>query len=222
MFQLNESGQSPQSHSAATLTSAAVLAAALDALPLPLIIVDAEMHVLHANAAADGLTAPGRSGLIVSRAGAGGTHLRAHHRDDNAALRRLVAKAAGGEPGGAVRVRRHHDDCLEEATLAVQVGPASTHLTMGKEPVKAVAMISARELARPSRGEAAILSDLYGLTRAEADVAGALAGGITAEEVAHARQVSLDTIRAQVRTVLRKTNAANLRDLERIVALVSA
>lgn len=93
---------------------------------------------------------------------------------------------------------------------------------MGNKPATAVAMISARELARPLRGAAAKLSDLYGLTHAEADVAGALSGGITAEEVARARQVSLDTIRTQVRTVLRKTNAANLRDLERIVALVSA
>ncbi len=67
-----------------------------------------------------------------------------------------------------------------------------------------------------------MLSDLYGLTRAEAEVAGALAGGVTAEQVARARHVSLDTIRTQVRTVLRKTNAANLRDFERIVALVLA
>jgi DNA-binding NarL/FixJ family response regulator len=45
---------------------------------------------------------------------------------------------------------------------------------------------------------------------------------VTAEEAARARRVSLDTVRTQVRTVLRKTNAANLRDLERILAVISA
>ncbi len=203
--------------------AAAVLAAALDALPLPVIIVDAELQVLHINAAASELTAAGRSGLTVSQAGPGGMRLRARHRDDNATLQRLVAKAAGGEAGGAVRVRGHEADCPEEATLAVQVGPVPMHFAIPADAAdEGVAMICARELARPSRVEAAVLGDLYGLTRAEADVAGALAGGVTAEEVARTRRVALDTIRAQVRAVLRKTNAANLRDFERISALVAA
>lgn len=197
--------------------------AALDALPLPVLIVNATMQVLHANAAAGELTAPGRSGLTVSRAGLGGTHLSARHRDDNAALRRLVARAAAGGAGGALRVRGRHDDVPEEATLAVQVGPVpARYITQGTGLAKDFAMIATRELARPSRVEEAVLCDLYGLTRAEAAVAGALVGGVTAEEVARTRNVSLDTIRTQVRTVLRKTNATNLRDFERIAALVSA
>lgn len=223
MLQLNDYRQSPQPPAATPFTSAAVLAAALNALPLPVIIVDAELQVLHINAVASELTTPGCSGLTVSRAGMGGARLRARHRDDDATLRRLVARAAAGEPGGAVRVREHQEDPLEEATLAVQVGPVPMHFAI---PVgvmaKGLAMISARELARPTRVEPAVLGDLYGLTRAEADVAGALAGGVTAEEVARTRNVALDTIRAQVRAVLRKTNAANLRDFERISALVSA
>jgi DNA-binding CsgD family transcriptional regulator len=36
------------------------------------------------------------------------------------------------------------------------------------------------------------------------------------------RHVSLETVRTQVRTVLRKTNAVNLRDFERILAVVAA
>jgi DNA-binding NarL/FixJ family response regulator len=82
--------------------------------------------------------------------------------------------------------------------------------------------VVARELAQPLQLRRGILSDLYGLTHAEAVVAVSLAGGRTAEDVARARQVSLDTVRTQVRTVLRKANAANLRDFERILALVSA
>ncbi|MGE0290656.1 MAG: PAS domain-containing protein, partial [Bradyrhizobium sp.] len=219
MLQLNEYRQSPQPPAATPFTSAAVLAAALNALPLPVIIVDAELQVLHINAAASELTTPGCSGLTVGQACMGGTYLRAQHRDDDARLRRLVARASAGEPGGAVRVREHHEDPLEEATLAVQVGPVPMHFAIPAGVMaKGLAMISARELARPTRVEQAVLGDLYGLTRAEADVAGALAGGVTAEEVARTRHVALDTIRAQVRAVLRKTNAANLRDFERISA----
>ncbi|HEY3846996.1 MAG TPA: LuxR C-terminal-related transcriptional regulator [Acetobacteraceae bacterium] len=80
----------------------------------------------------------------------------------------------------------------------------------------------ARELAQSPQLRPGLLSDLYGLTHAEAAVAASLGGGMTAEDVARRRQVSLDTVRTQVRTVLRKTNAANLRDLERILALVAA
>ncbi len=223
MLQLNEYRQPPQLPAAMPFTSAAVLASALDVLPLAVILVDGDMQILHTNAAAGELTASDRSGLTVSRTGVGGTLLRARHRDDNAMLRCLAARAAAGEPGGALRVREHHADPPDAATLAVQVGPVPSHLPIpGDHLAKGFAMISARELARPSHGEAAVLSDLYGLTRAEADVAGALAGGVTAEEVARTRQVSLDTIRAQVRAVLRKTNAINLRHFERIAALVSA
>jgi DNA-binding NarL/FixJ family response regulator len=85
-----------------------------------------------------------------------------------------------------------------------------------------MAMVVVRELAKPAAAGKRQLIDLYGLTSAEAAVAAALAGGIRAEDVARARRVSLDTVRAQVRNLLRKTNATNLRDLERIIALVSA
>ena len=63
---------------------------------------------------------------------------------------------------------------------------------------------------------------MFGLSVAEAAVAVALLGGRTAEDVARLRQVSLDTIRSQIRTVLRKSEAANLRDFERIGAMLGS
>jgi DNA-binding CsgD family transcriptional regulator len=83
------------------------------------------------------------------------------------------------------------------------------------------AMIVARDLAALSVPSLKLMSDLYGLTRAEAEVAVALAGAATAEDVARARRVSLETVRSQVRSILGKTNAASLRDLERLLALDS-
>ncbi|WP_270936320.1 LuxR C-terminal-related transcriptional regulator, partial [Falsiroseomonas oryzae] len=63
-----------------------------------------------------------------------------------------------------------------------------------------------------------LLRELFGLTAAEAEVARALAGGATKAEVAGARGLRETTVRTQVRSVLAKTGAANLRDLERMLA----
>ena len=197
----------------------AISTAALDALPACVIVVDGTMRVVHANAAGADLTSPGRSGLTISRAAFGGMQLSARHRDDNDALRRLIVRTVAGGSGGVLRIRARSDDVPEEATLAVLVSQIPGHLmTSGA----GLAIIVAREMSRPERVPERMLSDLYSLTAAEAAVAGALAGGIKAEDVARERGVSLDTVRTQVRTVLRKTNAANLRDFERIVALLSA
>jgi DNA-binding CsgD family transcriptional regulator len=201
---------------------------ALDALSHCVIVVDAAMHVLHANSAAVALTAGSRSGLRIFAPGRGGLRLAARHRDDSRHLEHLVAAAAAGGSGGSLRVRAQPDDVSEMASLAVLVSPAPTRFAAGqsRQPLPGLAsgtaLVVARELARPLAVAPARLSDLYGLTHAEAAIAVSLAGGVTAEGVARGRQVSLDTVRSQVRTVLRKTNAANLRDFERILALVSA
>ncbi len=201
--------------------------AALDALSLCVIVVDASLQVLHANAAAATLCATAKAGLRMARAGGGPLRLSARHRDDNDALARLVTNVVRGGAGGAVRVRAV-DEVPDHASLAVLVSPAPARLA-AVAPDRAdpglppgVAMVLARQLSQTARIAPDLLCDLYGLTRAEASVAASLVGGVTAEDVARTRRVSLGTVRTQVRTVLRKTNAANLRDFERILALVSA
>jgi DNA-binding NarL/FixJ family response regulator len=124
-------------------------------------------------------------------------------------------------------LRAASDDVPDAASLAVMVSPAPARLAAMREEQRpglapGFALVMARELAQSPQLRPGLLSDLYGLTHAEAAVAASLGGGVTAEDVARRRQVSLDTVRTQVRTVLRKTNAANLRDLERILALVAA
>jgi DNA-binding CsgD family transcriptional regulator len=206
----------------------AVETTALDALSLCVIVVDAGMRVLHANSAAVALTAGSRAGLRIFAPARDGLRLAARHRDDSRHLEHLVAAAAAGGSGGSLRVRAQPDDVPETASLAVLVSPAPNRFATrqsGQLPpglASGTALVVARELAQPLAVAPARLSDLYGLTHAEAAIAVSLAGGVTAEDVARGRQVSLDTVRSQVRTVLRKTNAANLRDFERILALVSA
>jgi DNA-binding NarL/FixJ family response regulator len=202
--------------------------AALEAISVPVFVVDAGTRVLHANAAAAALAAGPQAGLRMVGTGAGdGIRLTARHRDDTRTLDVLVAGVIRGGAGGAMRVRAQPYDVPDMASLAVLVSPAPARLAGAQEQQRpglasGFALVVARELAQPLQLRRGLLSDLYGLTNAEAAVAVSLAGGRTAEDVARARQVSLDTVRTQVRTVLRKANAANLRDFERILALVSA
>lgn len=84
------------------------------------------------------------------------------------------------------------------------------------------AMIVARHLNHPSPPHPGLMCDLYGLTKAEAAVSLSFGGVATAEDVARTRCVSPETIRSQVKAILRKTNTSNLRDLERVIAISSA
>ncbi|MEP9351097.1 hypothetical protein [Xanthobacter sp. KR7-225] len=55
-----------------------------------------------------------------------------------------------------------------------------------------------------------------------AEVAVARTGGASAEDVARGRGVSLMTVRSQIRAILGKSEAENLRDFERTMATLGA
>jgi DNA-binding CsgD family transcriptional regulator len=152
--------------------------------------------------------------------------LSARHPNDQMMLRKLVAAVADGSAGGALRLRNADTEPAQHAPLADLVSPA---MRLSVSPacdecqvLPGTAMVVARHLRQTPLPPASLMSELYGLTRAEAEVALRFSGGATAEEVARMRQVSLETVRSQVKTILRKTNAANLRDLERVITISSA
>ncbi len=61
---------------------------------------------------------------------------------------------------------------------------------------------------------------LFGLTRAEVEVAVALCGGMSPQEIADARQVRISTVRTLLQRAQDKLGAGNLRDLVRLLALM--
>lgn len=201
-------------------------AAALDALAMGVLVVDAELRVWLANAAAEGLANGPAAALRLRRAtgaalAAGpGTVATPVFRGDGDALAALVRRtAAEGHSGGAIRLR----DADGEGALAVLVMPLPRRLAGTAEDgfgrVTGRALLLLRPVdgrSQPPRVE--LLHDLFGLTRAEAEVARALLGGNTKRAVAAMRGVGETTIRAQVRAVLEKTGSTNLRDLERLLA----
>jgi DNA-binding CsgD family transcriptional regulator len=197
--------------------------AALDALATAVVVVDAELRVVVANAAAEAIAA-NRLGLSIvpQKVGPGPRSrvLTALHHEDQRALNALVcATALGGSPGGGMRVR----DASHTPTLATLVSPLPRRLSEGtgglSGRVPGQALVLLRDLrAACLAPDPALLRRLFGLTLAEAEVACALYGGATKSAVAATRGLKESTIKSQVDSILLKTGTANLRDLERLLA----
>lgn len=199
--------------------------AAFESIPGAALVVDAELNVLFANSTAE-CTLSRRGLPIAIKSASHADHsprLVINARDKSAQLRSFVENAAHGGSGGALRLELDsgEDDRIDQ--LAVFVSPQPPQFAA--QPVEfgetAPVMILITELSRQSAPKPSLLSDLFGLSIAEGAVALALLGGQTAETVARERDVSLETVRSQIRTVLRKTDATNLRDFERIGALLT-
>ncbi|MGV3492000.1 MAG: hypothetical protein ACO1OG_11830 [Devosia sp.] len=206
--------------------SARVGYSAFEALPGNAIVVDHDLSVLFANSAAERTL--GKRGLPVSMVAVStghtsGTKLLVSNRTKANRLRELVQDAAHGGSGGALRIELDTDEDDRVGQLAVLVSPSPSQFAPEEagHGTQLPVLILISELSRPSAPKPSLLSDLFGLSAAEGAVALALLGGQTAESVARERDVSLETVRSQIRTVLRKTDATNLRDFERIGALLT-
>ena len=214
---------------AAQDTSLRMTVGTLDALPTSLVIVDAGSRVHFANAASRrALSRPG-SGLAMLASGPriqeGGTHLTALHRDDARALRQLVTSVAQGGAGGSLRIRPRDDGGDLSPMQAALISPVPTSILIDADPAmrqaEGLALVVIEDLMRRASPSATMLCDLFGLSPTEAEVAIRLIGGTSAEDVAQRRAVSLDTVRNQIRAILRKSDVANLRDLERVLATLA-
>jgi DNA-binding CsgD family transcriptional regulator len=204
-------------------SEAAAGLAALDGMPTAALVVDAEMRVLVANLAAEALAAKG-AGLALQREvglGRGAAVVaRARRHADGAVLASLVrATALGGSAGGAVRLQDTADATAVVALVAPLPKRLSDKPAGGVGRVAGRALILLRDLAAaPPLPTVGLLREVFGLTRAEAEVARGLAGGNTKKAVAAGRGSRESTVRTHVRAVLEKTGAANLRELERLLA----
>ena len=191
--------------------------AALDALPVGMVVASGEGRVLFANRAAERLAATTGAFALAANGGTRGVaRLVPRHRAGAARLAMLVAAvAAGRSAGGAVPLRRPD----ERSLVAAVVMPLPARLADGGGgAARGLALVILRDLARPAAPDGTTLADLFGLTPAEAAVTRALAGGTTTETAALALGLSPATVRNHVRAVLEKTGAAGLRDLERLLA----
>lgn len=213
------------------LGASAAGAGALDASPVAAFVADAASRVLYANAAAERLAAA-EDGVRFARAGprpGAPVHLAATGAHARAALTALVRAAAlRGAPATGLRLARAAGSA--SPPLAALVAPLPARLVppgradragLWTGGVARLALVLVRDPCAPAPPPA-LLAGWFGLTPAEAATAHAMAGGVTAEAVAALRGVGLDTVRTQLRSVLGKTGAVNLRDLERLLAALPA
>ena len=91
--------------------------------------------------------------------------------------------------------------------------------SLGRTPQ---AIIVAKPPARDRAGIAALLSILYRMTAAEADVAIRLFEGKSRAEISDARSVTIETIRGQIKTIYAKTGTAGEAALMRLLAAIMA
>lgn len=179
----------------------ALTEAVLDQEADAVFVVDHDARPLYMNRAARAL-ADTRTGLRLSRVG-----LSALGDADAQKLRRAIttACARSGPQGGALQIA-----CADGPPLRLIVTP----LAAGR---RTHALVTANRFGASGAG-AAVIADLYGFTRAEAETASLLSQGRSPAEVSDLRQVSLATVRTQIRDMLRKSDASGIAELAAMIA----
>lgn len=182
-----------------------LLNAALDRMKKGVVILDGTLRAMAVNQAAVRLAA--EAGLALG----GVPALKALLPAEDARLRRLLSGVAGGGAGGVLGLSGPNGRrvLLEASRL-----PASMTVLAADRPGQPHhALVTLSSLGLPAMLGREHLMAAVGLTRAEADVALLLLKGRPVEAIATTRGTSGLTIRSQVRAILGKAGAANLREL---------
>lgn len=182
----------------------AVMDCAASSLPCGVLLLDARGAVLFASDRANALLRH-RPGIQMECGRL--RNLRGlEERTLPRALAGLLASSSGA--GGAVCV-----DLPAQGTLApLRLLLMRAADTPGAGAILALAFEQGNAASLPN---VELLRDLYGLSAAEAELAGLLISGQTLGEAARTRSVSVNTVRSQLKGLLRKTGSRNQADLMR-------
>lgn len=189
-------------------------AAAADLSAHGLVIVDQHRRIEFSNAAAEKALARGDG--VCSRQGV----LHVCHPQNSDGFARLIKEAAlrTGQCGGGMRVVRGG----EKPDLALIVTPFPPDLRKLANFAMAHALVTLTELAPCPPPEGRHVADLFGFSKAEAELAIALLEGKQAEEIALERHVALSTVRSQLRSMLGKTRTHRQGELVQLLRQVPA
>lgn len=184
--------------------------AAVDLLPIGVIVLDGEGRVLKSNALAKILLARG-DGLFEQSDGLGATNAKA-----GLELRRAIKTAGvghGNVPPMAVCLPR-----WDGKPLSVIVAAAPMRGFLGADTVglaNVVVFVSAPE--SPLDPAPGVIQQLFGLTPAEARVAECIVGGQSIDETAVSCRVTRGTVRTHLKRVFEKTEVGSQSALVRLV-----
>jgi DNA-binding CsgD family transcriptional regulator len=181
---------------------AALLAALIDALPLPSVIVDATARLFQANAAARQLLTAD-SGLEVT---GGRVWVGAAHRFADAAWLRAETGLAGGDPGQPLTLRTASATAAGVAYIdARPCGDDYWLLTL-------YAAVPRRPLSRKA------LQHLLRLSPAEAALVQVLFAGLKPPEAATRLGIGRETAKTQLRSIFHKCGVESQAQLLQLVA----
>lgn len=188
------------------------LAEAIDRLPTGLVLLDAKRRVVVQNKGAERILAA-NDGFRIDRNGPSADDAR-----ENATFQKLIADAIDARGGqelraaGFVAVSRPSG----ERSYAVMVTPLLAAPGKGGMSDAVVAIFVADPSARIFAGPEA-LTELYQLTHSEAELVRLLASGLSLEEAADKRGVSLNTARSHLKHVFAKTDTSRQGELVRLI-----
>lgn len=181
------------------------LAGVLDRVDTGIILLDAGMRPVFANARAREIAAA-KDGLILNDDG-----LAASGPLETQALRKAVAAKAGA----AVRLRLSRPS--RRPPLVVNVMPIPAGQAAEPMPATALAAVFVFEPESQPVIDAALLSAAFGLAPRESELAVLLAGGAKLSDVALALGIGVGTARWYLKRVLEKTGTHRQADLTHLI-----
>jgi DNA-binding CsgD family transcriptional regulator len=191
-----------------------LLRAILDIIPQPIIAVDNKAMPLFTNAAAHELLKKADGPQIKH------SRLTAYRARDGRRLAACIEHFANGskrEPraGKWIRLERRTGTPYALFMAPLRCGKPSSS---AKTPVVIVVL----DLQRQSKITPEVLRELFGLTPAEARLSCSLLGGESLNSAAEILHVSLNTVRAQIRSVFTKLHITRQQHLVRLLAALTA
>ena len=185
----------------ASLASAALLELVLlslfDQIDYPAIVLSADQRLIYANA--DGASALQSGGTLQLR----DEHVIVVDRTQELVWGKALRDCARGR-------RRHVSLGSREHSVPVAVSPLSTP---DEPPQGGLNIVVFGRVSPCQRASLQAYAKALGMTASEVRVAIGLLGGASPEEIATAHQVSISTVRTQIRCLLEKSGSSTVRAL---------
>lgn len=185
--------------------------AALDRVAPALALLEGNGTVVYHNERMRSLARDGEISIQNGRVHAASSHNRSRIL---AAVEECYRAALGGDsqPSRTLAVSR----ASERSPLAIVVSAVRIDLG-GDAPGTPLVVLLASDPDVHYEIQRGALSEMYGMTGAEADVAGMLAEGLSPDEISHDLGISMNTVRTHMKRAFEKTRVGRQADLVRVL-----
>ena len=191
------------------LESGELFRAVVDHQRLACLMVDASARLFDSSAAGDALLGTGK--WLKLRTGG---RLAGPSEADTMRLRALAKRTAYGRAGSSMRIRNElGPECVIQAIPASARAGNPVYRPLGSCVLLFVTVLARAGLEAASWIDVPKIQMLLKCTQAEAEVAASLLAGLTPGRIAQDRQVSLSTVRTQIRALLEASATHRVAEL---------